>query len=64
MNIHIVKTDELFKEIIDRIGDQLSDPEPQYDEVFSHLEAEELDWLLGEVLEKWQYAKQRRKEMK
>jgi hypothetical protein len=61
MNIHIVKTDELLKEIIDRISDQLSDPEPQYDEVFSHLEPAELDWFMGEILERWQQAKHRRK---
>jgi hypothetical protein len=61
MNIHSIKTDVMFKEIIDRIGDQLADPEPQYDEVFSHLEPDELDWLLGEILDRWSLAKQRRK---
>jgi hypothetical protein len=60
MKLNVVKSDELLKEITDRIGDQLADPEPQYDEVFSHLSADELDWLLGELLEKWRIAKDKR----
>jgi hypothetical protein len=61
MKLNVVRSDELFKEIVDRIGDQLADPEPQYDEVFSHLEPDELDWLLGEILDRWSLAKERRK---
>jgi hypothetical protein len=60
-NLTVIKSEVLFKEITDRIGDQLADPEPQYDEVFSHLEPDELDWLLGEILQRWSVAKQRRK---
>jgi hypothetical protein len=61
MKLNVVRSDELIKEIVDRISDQMSDPEPQYDEVFSHLESDELDWLLGEILDRWSLAKQRRK---
>jgi hypothetical protein len=59
--IQNIKSEVLLKEITDRIGDQLADPEPQYDEVFSHLESDELDWLLGEIVDRWMLAKQRRK---
>jgi hypothetical protein len=61
MKLNVVKSDELLKEITDRIGDQLADPEPMYDEVFSHLDPDELDWLLGEILQRWSVSKQRRK---
>jgi hypothetical protein len=61
MKLNVVRSDELIKEIVDRIGDQLADLEPQYDEVFSHLEPDELDWLLGEILDRWTLAKERRK---
>jgi hypothetical protein len=61
MKLNVVRSDELIKEIVDRISDQMSDPEPQYDEVFSHLESDELDWLLGEILDRWSLAKERRK---
>jgi hypothetical protein len=61
MKLTVVKSDELLKEITDRIGDQLADPEPQYDEVFSHLDANDLDMLLGEILQRWSVSKQRRK---
>jgi hypothetical protein len=59
--LKLIKTEEIIKEIVDRIGDQLADPEPQYDEVFSHLEPDELDFLLGEILDRLTIAKQRRK---
>jgi hypothetical protein len=61
MKLNLIKTEVLISEIKDRIGDQLADPEPQYDEVFSHLTAEELDWLLGELMERTQTAQARRK---
>jgi hypothetical protein len=49
MNIHIIKSEVLIKELIDRCGDQMGDPEPQFDDVLSFLSKDEIDWLMGEL---------------
>jgi hypothetical protein len=49
MNLHIVKSEELIKELLDRCGDQMADPEPQFDSVLSFMTKDEIDWLMGEL---------------
>lgn len=48
MQLHTLNTETIVKEIIDRIGDQLHDPEPMYDSVFTRFSAEELEDLLSQ----------------
>ena len=54
-----IKTEVLLNEIIDRCGDQLGDPEPQYDGILSFLTESELDWLMGECAEAIKRAEER-----
>jgi hypothetical protein len=61
MDLRYIKTSELINELMNRIGDQLHDPEPVYDELFSHLDENELDWMMGELIEKSQVANERRR---
>ena len=48
MKLNLIKTEELLKEIIDRGGDQLLDPEPQYDSILSFLTRDEIETLMDE----------------
>jgi len=48
VKLNLIKTEELLKEIIDRGGDQLLDPEPQYDSILSFLTRDEIETLMDE----------------
>lgn len=54
-----VKTESLMEELLNRCGDQLGDPEPQYDGILSFLTNDELDWLMGELSEGLTKSKER-----
>ena len=49
MKLHNIKSEALIKELLDRCGDQMGDPEPQFDDVLSFLSVDEIDWLMGEL---------------
>jgi hypothetical protein len=49
MNIHIIKSEVLIKELIDRCSDQMADPEPQFDDVLSFMYKEQIDKLIHEL---------------
>lgn len=46
-----IKTASLIQELIDRITDQLDNPEPEFDDVLSFLTKDEMDWFMGELIE-------------
>lgn len=46
-----IKTYDLLTAITDRVTDQLSDPEPQYDETLSNVSNLQLKKLLGALIE-------------
>jgi len=48
-HIQSIKSEVLIKELLDRCGDQMGDPEPQFDDVFSFLTKDEIDWFMGEL---------------
>jgi hypothetical protein len=48
-HIKSIKSEVLIKELLDRCGDQLGDPEPQFDDVLSFMTKDEIDWLFGEL---------------
>ena len=50
MRLQDIKTEVLVQELINRISDQLQDPEPQYDGILSYLDKEELDTALDELI--------------
>ena len=50
MRLQDIKTEALVQELINRISDQLQDPEPQYDGILSYLDKEELDTALDELI--------------
>lgn len=54
-----IKTESLMEELLNRCGDQLGDPEPQYDGILSFLTNDELDWLMGELSEGLTKSKER-----
>ena len=49
MKLHNIKSEALIKELLDRCGDQLGDPEPQFDDVLTFLTPDEIDWMIGEL---------------
>ena len=50
MRLQDIKTEALVQELINRISDQLQDPEPQYDGILSHLDSEELETAMDELI--------------
>lgn len=49
MNMNLIKTSLLIKELMSRAADQMHDPEPQFDGVFSFLTPDELDTFMDEM---------------
>ena len=49
MSLRDIKTESMVKELIDRISDQLRDPEPQYDGVLSFLSEIDLENVMDEL---------------
>jgi hypothetical protein len=49
MKLHNIKSEALVQELLDRCGDQMGDPEPQFDDILSFLTVDEIDWLMGEL---------------
>ena len=63
-SLSLIKTSILMQELINRISDQLSDPEPQFDGVLSFLTEDELDWFMGELTENLDRRDKRSSKMK
>jgi hypothetical protein len=61
MKLHNIKSEALVRELLDRCGDQMGDPEPQFDDVLSFLTVDEIDWLMGELSSALSKRKQRLK---
>ena len=51
MSLRDIKTEALIKELIDRCGDQLHDPEPQFDGVLSFLTRKEIEDFMDNLHE-------------
>lgn len=45
-----IKTYDMLTALIDRVGDQLSDPDPQYDDTLSNVGKDELKELLVSLI--------------
>ena len=45
-----IKTYDMLTALIDRVGDHLSDPDPQYDDTLSNVGKEELKELLVSLI--------------
>ena len=63
-SIHSIKSEWLIKELLDRCGDQMADPEPKFDDVLSFLTPDEIDWLMGELSAALSKQKERVKKIK
>ena len=50
MSLRNIKTEALVQELIDRCSDQILDPEPMYDGILSHLDKEELETAMDELI--------------
>lgn len=59
MKLHLIKSDSLLNEMVDRISDQLQDPEPQFDSLLSFLTRSELDELQATLLDVYRKRKER-----
>ena len=46
-----IKTYDMITALIDRVSDQIADPEPQYDETLSNVTKLQLKKLLGSLTE-------------
>ena len=51
MNMNLIKSDSLINELIERCGDQLHDPEPQFDGVLSFLTRKEIEDFMDNLHE-------------
>lgn len=49
MSLRNIKTESMVKELIDRMADQILDPEPQYDGILSFLDQQQLETAMDEL---------------
>ena len=49
MSLSNIKTEALVQELIDRMADQILDPEPMYDGILSYIEKQDLESTMDDL---------------
>ena len=49
MSLSNIKTEALIIELIDRMADQILDPEPMYDGILSYVEKQDLESMMDDL---------------